>query len=73
VPNFAESRPDTQKPDYQRTVDKIGPCSPEVGDGVENQRTGGIEDGLVVVGVELLATEAPTGREATDSIGQIFR
>ena len=63
----------TKELDYQRTVEKVGPFRPEVGDGVEDQRTGGIEDRLVVVPVELPATEAAAGRETTGSIGQLLR
>jgi hypothetical protein len=63
---------DTQKLDYQRTVEKIGPCSPEVGNGVEHQRTRGIEDRLVMIAVELPAAEASAGRQTTSSIGQIL-
>jgi hypothetical protein len=33
---------------------------------------GGIENGFVVVAIELLATEASTGREATGGIGEFF-
>jgi hypothetical protein len=62
----------TQEFDYQRAVEKIGSCSAEVGDGVEDQRTGGIENRLVVIAVELPATEAVAARETTGSIGQFF-
>ena len=61
-----------QKLDYQRTVKKIGPRSTEVGYRVENQRTGGIENGLVVVAVQFPATEAAAGRQATGGICQLF-
>ena len=63
---------DTQKLDYQRTVEKIGPCSAEIRNGVENQRTGSIEDGLVMIAVELAATEVAAGRQPAGSIGQIL-
>ena len=55
----------------RRTVEKIWPCSTRVGDGVEDQWTGGIEDGFIVVAIELAATEAAAGRETTGSICQI--
>src|SRR5579863_3540867 len=48
---------DTQELDDQRTVEKIGPCGAEVGDGVEDQRTGGVENGLIVVAVQFPATK----------------
>ena len=48
------------------------PCSTEVGRSVEDQRAGGIEDGFVVIAVELAAAEAAASRETTGSIGQIL-
>jgi hypothetical protein len=63
---------DTQELDDQRTVEKIGPCSAEVGNSVEDQRAGGIENGFIVVAIKLPATEASTRREPAGSIGQIL-
>jgi hypothetical protein len=53
-------------------VEKIGPCGTEVGDGVEDQRTGSIENGFIVVAIELPATEAVASRQTTGSIRQIL-
>jgi len=42
------------------TVEKFRPCRTELGDRVEDQRTGSIEDGLVVVAGELAPAEPPS-------------
>lgn len=59
-------------PPGRAAVEKIGPCGPEVGDGVEDQRTSGIKDRLVVIAVELPAAEASAGRQTTGGIGRIL-
>ena len=56
---------DARKFDYQRTVEKIGPCSTDVGDGIENQRTSGIEDRLIMVATQFPPTEASAAAEST--------
>jgi len=60
---------DTQKLDDHRAVEKIRPCRAKFGDGVEHQRTSGIEDGLIMVAIKLPAAEAAAGRQTTGSTG----
>jgi hypothetical protein len=54
------------------TVEKIRSCGAEIRDGVEDQRTGSVEHGLVMVVLKLAPTEDTNGRQPASGVGNFI-
>jgi hypothetical protein len=51
-------------------IEKVGPRAAQVGNRIEYQGTGGVEDRLVMIAIEFPATETAAGGQSASCVGE---